>query len=125
MKTRGILYSLLIAGIIVISGCGRENKELKKDAKAIADVMCKSMEAMKNLKNVAPTDSLMVKKFQLEYKNIQAEMAILYQEFKIKYNDKAKTKEFNENFSKYLSEYMLDCKCLSKEERESFEKGIK
>jgi predicted nuclease with TOPRIM domain len=125
MKFRFIFYTILFAGIFGISGCKSENKELKKDTKDIADVMCKSMEAMKNLKMANPADSVQVKKLQAEYKNIQTEMTILYQEFKTKYGEKATTKEFNEEFRKYLSESMLDCKSLSKEDRETFEKGMK
>ena len=125
MKISVILYSMLIAGVFGLSGCKSENKELKKDSKNIADVMCKSMEAMKNLKMADPADSLQVKKLQGEYKNIQTEMTVVYQDFRAKYGDKAKTKEFNEEFRKYLSESMLDCKSLSKEDREAFEKGTK
>ena len=125
MKIRVILYSILLAGIFGIPGCKGENKELKKDTKEIATVMCKSLEAMKNLKMADPADSLLVKKLQGEYKNIQKEMTIIYQKFKTKYGDKATTKEFSEEFRKYLSESILDCKSLSKEDRESFEKGMK
>jgi hypothetical protein len=125
MKIRVILYSVLIAGIIGISGCGNENKELKKDAKNIADIMCKSMEAMKNLRTADPADSMLVQKLQVEYKNVETEMTILYQEFRTKYGKKTTSKEFNENFRKYLSEAMLNCKSLSEEDREAFKKGMK
>lgn len=124
MKSRAIFYTILIAGILGIAGCKSEDKELKKDAKNIADVMCKSLEAMKSLKTVDPADSVLVNKLQAEYQNIQSEMTILYQEFKTKYGKKATTKEFNKEFRKYLNESMLDCKSLSKEDRENFEKGM-
>jgi hypothetical protein len=125
MKIRVILYALLVAGILGISGCGGENKELKNEAKKIAGVMCKSLEAMKSLKSADPSDSVLVQKLQLEYKNVEAEMTVLYQEFKTKYGEKVNVKEFNEEFRKYLNESMLDCKSLSKEDRENFEKGAK
>lgn len=125
MKISDIIYSLLIAGILGISSCTSENRELKKDAKNIADAMCKSLEAMKNLKIADPADSALVQKLQMEYKNVEDEMTILYQEFRTKYNKKITTKEFSNEFRKYLSESMLLCKSLSKEDLESFEKGLK
>jgi hypothetical protein len=125
MKIRIILFPLLIAGIFGISGCRSENKELKKDTKDIANVMCKSVEAMKNLKMADPDDSVQVEKLQLEYKKIQDEMTVLYRQFNTKYGEKVTTKEFSSEFRKYLNEAMLECKSLSKEDREAFEKGIK
>ena len=99
MKTSVILYSILIAGMIGISGCGGENKELKNDTKEIAGVMCKSMEAMKNLKMVDPADSAMVKQLQLVYQGIQGEMTLIYQKFREKYGEKTNSVEFNKTFS--------------------------
>jgi hypothetical protein len=125
MKIRIVFYSVLIAGILGISGCTSENKELKREAKKIAEVMCKSLDAMKSLKCADPADSLLVQKLQLEYKNVETEMTVLYQEFRTKYGDKVTSKQFNEEFRKYLNEAMLDCKSLSKEDRENFEKGVK
>ena len=125
MKISVIFYSILIAGLIGISGCGNEDRELKKDTKEIADVMCKTMGAMTKLKAVDPADSAMVSRLQAEYQMIQADMAKLYEEFRKKYGDKTTSKEFTEKFRKYLNESMLDCKNLSKEDREAFEKGMK
>ena len=87
--------------------------------------MCKSLEAMENLKMADPADSLQVLKLQADYKKVETEMTILYQEFRTKYGEKVKSKEFNEEFRKYLNESMLDCKSLSKEDRAAFEKGMK
>ena len=125
MKIRIILFSILILGLCGISGCKNEDKELRKDAKNIADVMCKSVEVMKNMKTADPADSVLMQKLRLEYNNVETEMTVLYQEFKTKYRDKVSSREFNEEFRKYLNESMLDCKSLSKEDRETFEKGIK
>lgn len=125
MKTRVIVILFLFSGIIGISGCGGENRELKKDAKKIAEAMCKNIDAMKNLQSVNPEDSNMVQKLQLEYKKVEAEITSLNEKFKTKYGDRTTSAEFKENFRKYLSEAMLDCKSLSKEDRESFEKGMK
>jgi len=124
MDIKTILYSVLIAGIIVFSGCNRENQELKQDAKNIAESMCKSIETMTKLKAANPADSIQIQKLQGEAQNVQKEMTVLYDEFKKKYGEKATTPEFNKKFGKYLREAMLDCKYLSKEDRAAFEKEL-
>ena len=124
MNIRVIIYSVLLAGILGIAGCKSENTALKNDAKIIAEAMCKNLEAMKNLKSADPADSVLVNRLRLEHQKIQAEMTMLYQKFRTKYGDKATTKEFNAEFRKYLDESMLDCKSLTKEERETFERGL-
>jgi hypothetical protein len=125
MKLIVILFSFLITGIIGFSSCKSEDKELKKDAVTIADAMCKSIEAMKNLRMADPADTLRVQKLQSEYESIEAEMTMLNEKFRIKHSEKVNTDEFKREFRKLLSESMLDCKCLSKEDREAFEKGMK
>jgi hypothetical protein len=125
MRFRIIFYLIVIAGIVENSGCVHENKELKKDAVAIAAVMCKNMEAMKKLRTADPADSMLVKKLQSDYQDVASEMAGLYEVFRKKYGDKTTTREFGQEFRKYLNEAMLDCKSLSKEDREAFEKGLK
>ncbi len=124
MKINVILSLILAAGIFVISGCGSENKELKKDARNIADAMCKNIEAMKNLRIADPADSLLIEKLQLQYELVESEMTALNEAFRKKWEEKAATEEFKTEFRKYLSEAMLDCKSLSKEDRESFEKSM-
>ncbi len=125
MKTGRILILILIAGILVFSGCSSENKELKKDAVNIADAMCKSIEAMKNLQTADPADSVQIQRLQADYKKIEAEMTALNDEFRKKYVGNVNSKEFTDQFRKYLNEAMLDCKSLSKEDRAVFEKGAK
>jgi hypothetical protein len=125
MKISVILSFILIAGMIGISGCGSQNKELKKDAKNIADAMCKNVEAMKNLRTANPADSMVIQKLQTEYEKVEAEMITLNDAFKKKWGEKATSEEFKQEFRKYLNEAMLDCKSLSKEDRESFERGTK
>jgi hypothetical protein len=122
MKHRIILLVILIGSILGISACKRENTELKRDAKEIADAMCKSMGVMNKLKTADPADSILVQNLQGEYKIIEAEMAVLYQDFRAKYGEKVATKEVSDDFRRYLSEAMLECKNLSKEDREAFEK---
>ena len=125
MKMKTALYCVMIALVMGVTGCGGGNKELKKDAKDFADAMCKSIETTQKLRAANPADSVLLKKLQMEQHNIGVEMTILYQEFKKKYGDKAKTPEFNKEYRKYLSESMLDCECLSKEDRENFAKEVK
>ncbi|MDP1621862.1 MAG: hypothetical protein Q8M08_05945 [Bacteroidales bacterium] len=125
MKIRFIFYTLLLAGIVGISGCGGENKDLKKDAQAIAEAMCKNMEVMKNLRVADPEDSILVHNLQAEYKNVESEMTALYATFREKYKEKINSGEFNDEFRKLLNAAMLDCKGLSDEDREAFEKGTK
>jgi len=124
MKIKQIVLSILLTSAIGITACDRSDQELKKDAGEIAAVMCRTMEAMKNLKSVNPGDSLMVRNLQEEYRKIQGEMTVLYDHFRKKYGEKTTQKEFNLKFRKYLNESMLDCKSLSKEDREAFEKGL-
>jgi hypothetical protein len=125
MKTSVILISFLIAGILGISGCKSENTALKNDASNIAGVMCKSIEAMKTLREADPSDSLLVKKLQSDYEAIEAEMTLLNENFRKKYSDRVNEDEFKSEFRKLLSESMLECKSLSKEDRAAFEKGMK
>jgi len=125
MKPIHIFYLIIIAGIIGISGCGDKDKELKADATDIANIMCRSIDAMKKLRGADPADSLMVKNLQMEYNIVQEEMTKVYQDFRTKYKEKVTTKEFSDQFRKYLNTAMLDCKSLSKEDREAFEKGMK
>jgi hypothetical protein len=125
MKISGILTLGLIAGIIGVSGCKSENKELKNEAKIMADAMCKSMGIMNSLKQVNPADSVQVARLQVEYQVVQSDMTRINQEFRAKYGEKTTSAEFTGEFRKYLNESMLECKNLSKEDRENFEKGLK
>jgi len=125
MKIWILHYTLIIALIVGVSGCGGGNKEVKKDAFAFADAMCRSIENMRKLRAINPADTLHLQKLQQDQRNIEAEMMTLHQEFKKKYGDEAKTPEFNKQYRKFLSEAMLDCKALSKEDRAMFEKELK
>jgi len=125
MKIKIILYTVIIALVLGVSGCGGSRKEVKKDARAFADAMCRSIETMRKLRAVNPADTTLLKTLQKDQHNIEAEMMDLHQEFKKKYGDEAKTAEFNKQYRKYLSEAMLECKSLSKEDRALFEKETK
>jgi len=124
MKIKSILFTLITAGVFLLSGCGGVNKELKKDAKNIADAMCKNIEAMNKLKNADPGDSILVQELQEESKQVQIEMTILYQEFKDKYKEKVNEGKFNKDFAKELRKSMLDCPHLSAKDKEQFQKEI-
>ncbi|MCK9204355.1 MAG: hypothetical protein M0P58_07990 [Bacteroidales bacterium] len=124
MSKRSVYSILTLFILLFLSACGGDNKELKKDAKNIADAMCKSIETMNSLRAANPGDSILVGKLQKDVHNNQIEMTILYDEFKKKYGEKAKTEKFNKEFARYLRESMLDCKALSKEDRKAFEKEL-
>ena len=52
-------------------------------------------------------------------------MTTLSVDFRKKYGEKINIPEFNRQYRKYLNEAMLDCRFLSKEDRENFEKEVK
>jgi len=124
MRMKNILLIPVAFLMIFFAGCGGVNREIKQDAKNIADAMCKNIEAMNKLRAANPGDSMLVEKLQMEAKQVQIEMTILYQEFKAKYKEQIKEEKFNKEFSKELRKAMLDCKSLSPKEREQFEKGM-
>jgi hypothetical protein len=125
MKTKIIVLMVFLVCMTGMTGCQRENKELKKDARNIAGVMCKSIEAMKNLRAADPADSLKISELRQEYEKVESEMRSLYDEFHKKYGKKTTSRDFGDSFRKYLNEAMLECKSLSKEDRENFERGLK
>jgi len=112
----------LIVIIFILTGCGEASAELKKDTKNIADVMCKNIEAMNKLRAANQNDSLQLAKLQMEAKQVQIEMTILYQEFKDKYKKKITDEKFKKSFAKELRQAMIDCPYLSAKDREQFEK---
>lgn len=124
MKILRILYPLMIVVVFVLAGCGG-NKELKKDAKDIAEVMCKNIEIMNRVYAANPADSVQVEKLQQEAKQIQIEMTIVYQEFKTRNKNKLTDDKFNKDFAQELRKAMLECPHLSMEDREAFEKELK
>ncbi len=119
-----IFYLLTIVMVFVLAGCGG-NKELKKDAQDIADVMCKNIDIMNRVRTANPADSVQVAKLQQEAKQVQIEMTIVYQEFKAKNKNKLTDDKFNKDFARELRKAMLECPHLSKEDREVFEKELK
>jgi hypothetical protein len=125
MKNSFILQLILVAGMMCVPGCKRENRELKNEAKIMAEAMCKGIGIMNTLKQVNPADTIRVARLQGEYQAVQTEMARINQAFMTKYGEKTASAEFTEEFRKYLNESMLGCRNLSKEDRETFEKQVK
>lgn len=123
MQVKQLFLPVMITGIIFFSGC--KSNELKKDTDQIGDAMCRNIEVMSKLRAVNLNDTATINKLQADVKKIQNEMTILYQEFKKKYSDKIKDKEFNKKFSTELRRTMLDnCQSLSKQDREQFQKDL-
>lgn len=113
---------ILIYGILAISGCSADHPGLKDDAGKIAAVMCRSIGAMRNLKSADPADSLQIAELQAAYDSVEAEMTVIYADFRKKWGEKISDPEFGKEFRKYLNEAMLDCTSLSKEDRDNFER---
>jgi len=118
-----LLRIIFLAGVIALTSCSG-NAGLKKDAKKIAEVMCKNIEAMSYLKAANPADSAKIRELLARGKQAEVEMAVLYQEFRTKYKEKIKDEKFSKEFAAELRKAMLDCKYLSKEDRANFETEI-
>jgi hypothetical protein len=123
MNIRNWLPALMIALIIALAGCGG-NEELDRDAKNIADAMCKNIDVMNKIRDANPSDSALLAGLQAEAEQVRMEMAALYKDFEQKYGEKAKTEEFSREFSKSLRKSILECPHLTKEDRERFEKEV-
>lgn len=124
MKATNIIFSIFSVLIIGLSSCTRENNELRQEANRMGDAMCRSVEAMNNLRNANPADTASINKYQEEHRKIQEEMAKLHEEFNKKFAKQAENPGFRKQFSRYLSEAMVECRHLSKDERENFRKQI-
>jgi hypothetical protein len=123
MKATSLLITMLTGSLMILSGCGKKY-DLKEDATKIGDAMCKSIEVMNQLKAANPDDSVLVMKLRSDESKIQADMAVLYEEFNKKWGDKTKKEDFTKEFGRELRKAMLDCKSLSREDRENFMKEI-
>jgi hypothetical protein len=110
--------------VIIVAGCSSADSSLKEDTERIASVMCRSIEVMNKLKAANPEDSVQVRTLQAEEQKMQAEMDVEYREFRKKHEKELENPEFNKKFSKFLRKAMLDCKYLSAEDRENFEREI-
>jgi hypothetical protein len=124
MKIRPVLSIILITVIIFISGCGDNNKELKKDVAGIAESMCRITGVMHKLRAADPADSVAFKELQKEAHQCQIEMTILNQEFQQKYKSKLSDEKFKKEYSREIRKAILNCPHLSKEDRERYQKEI-
>jgi hypothetical protein len=122
MRNRYLILPLIAVVILVLSGCG--NRELKKDAAKIGDVMCRNIEIMNKLRGANPSDTVLVAKLQEQELLLQEEMSTAYKAFNDKYKEKTKDPKFSKAFSRELRKAMLDCPSLSKKDRELFEKDL-
>jgi predicted ATPase with chaperone activity len=123
MKQTKLSLVVMIASLLLLSGCG--NRELKKDAARIGDVMCRNIDILNKMKAVSPIDSLTMKNLQAQSGQLQNEMTVLYKEFNQKYGEKIKDQEFTKEFNRELRKAMLNCPSLSKKDRELFEQDLK
>jgi hypothetical protein len=122
MGIKSLFAFFLFSGLLIFAGC--KHDDLSKDAQVIGDAMCKNIEISGKLRAVNPNDTAAINKLQRESKALSTEMTILYTEFKEKWGEKAKDKEFSKKFSNELRKAMLNCPHLSKEDREQFKKDL-
>jgi hypothetical protein len=124
MKTNTLLSFVLIFGIFLFSGCHKKTKDFQKEVAQVGDAMCRSMEIMNKLKAVNPEDTATVQDLQKKSQEVQAEMGLLYSTFKEKYGSKLADPAFQKDFRTEIKKAMLNCKYLSKEDREKYEKEV-
>lgn len=122
MQIRTALLLVIFSGLLVFAGC--KGGDLKQDAEQIGDLMCRNIEIAGKLRKINLNDTASANNLQKESENLQSEMTALYQEFRQKWGEKAKDKEFNKRFTTELRKAMLNCPHLSKEDREQFQKDL-
>lgn len=122
MKKPLLFFGMLL--IILFNGCQKKDKELEKDVKSIGDLMCRSMEIMNKLTAANPSDTMMMQYLLKKNDDLQAEMNGVYSKFREKYADKLKDTTFYREFNAEVKKVLLDCKYLSKEDRENFLKEM-
>ena len=128
MKIRPAFLLLLIFGILLIAGCGNKKKEeFKKDVAGLGDVMCRIMEVSNKLlasQSATPMDIQVIEELQMKKDSLESKMNELNTEFKKKYEKQMTDPEFIKDFRTEIKKTMLDCKYLSKEDRERYEKEV-
>jgi hypothetical protein len=123
MNFKNIFLPAIISMVILLSACG--NRELKKDAARIGDVMCRNLEVMNKMKAANASDSVTLKLLRSQVFALQNEMTVVYKEFNDKYGEKTKDPKFTKEFNRELRKAMLACSSLSKNDRELFEQELK
>ena len=122
MKLRTLLAAIILSGLIIAAGC--KSSDMKKDAEKIGDAMCRNLELSGKLRTINPNDTASLAKLQAQSNKLQEEMNKLYSDFKDKWGEKVKDKEFSKKFSDELRRAMLNCPHLSKEDREQFQRDL-
>ena len=110
--------------ILLLTSCDKKTKDLEKDVTAIGDVMCRIMETMNTLKITNPEDGLAVMALQKKSEDLQAELAVHYKNFQVKYGKKMTDPEFKKEYNKEIKKVMLNCKYLSNEDKERYMKEV-
>jgi hypothetical protein len=124
MKINSILSLLLVALVVAFSGCSQKNKELKQDVANMADAMCKITGVMNKIRAADPNDSVAQTELRMEEKQYEIEMTVLNHEFQAKYKDKLQDKDFMKEYSSEFKKAILNCKNLSKEDRDRYSKEV-
>jgi hypothetical protein len=117
-----LLLVLLTGSVVLFTGCGNGDAELRKDVRAVADAMCRITGAMNHLKAADPVDSVGYSRLLDEVKKSQEEMTTLNRKFQEKYKDRIDKDDFRKIYSKEIRKAILDCEYLTKEDKERFAK---
>ena len=108
----------------MLTGCGG-NKELQENIQPIADAMCMFIDVQNQMKTaVEANDSVTIDSLSKIRQQLQIEMTVRNEEFKAKYNEKLNDEKFLKEYKQLMNEALLECKHLSKEDREMMEKGM-
>ena len=128
MKRLSILSTISILFFLSFStGCSNSDAEFKKDVAALADVYCRILEVSNNLllaQTNQQTDSKTIEFLMEKKKQLETEQAKLNADFRNKYEKNFKDPQFMTKVSKGINESMLNCKFLSKEDKEQYQKEI-
>ena len=115
---------ILFFGILCFSGCRHEDKSFIKDVAALGDARCRFLEVSNKLLATAPQDVANFQELKSKLNDLDKEMTTLNAEFKSKYGKKMTDPGFIKDFKTEIRRSMLNCKFLSKEDREIFMKEV-
>jgi hypothetical protein len=124
MKIRTALSLLFFSGLLFLSGCGNKKEEFQRDIAGLGDVMCRIMEVSNKLlaaQSANPPDTRIIQELQMKNQSLEMEMKTLNAAFKQKYGKKMTEPDFKKDFRTEIKKAMLNCKYLSKEDREKYE----
>lgn len=128
MKIISLLSTILLAlSLSFITSCSNSDAEFKKDVDSLADVYCRILEVSNNLllaQTKQQTDNKTIETLMEKKKQLEEEQAKLNAEFRNKYEKRFKDPQFMKKVSNGINESMLNCKFLSKEDKEQYQKEI-